>query len=55
MSKTCPKCGAKLDDKAFSCDKCGASLDLDRGPLPVTPPPFGTPLPSVGIPNKDKK
>lgn len=55
MSKTCPKCGNKLDDKALACDKCGLSLELDRGPAPVTPPPFGAPIPAPAIPKNKKK
>lgn len=55
MSKTCPQCGKKLDDKAFACDNCGARFEADMGPAPVTPPPVAGPLPFAAIPRKDSK
>lgn len=55
MAKICPKCGAKIDDKAFACDKCGSFLELDMDPVPSTPHPVGVPLPGISIPKEDKK
>ena len=56
MSKTCPKCGNKVDDNALACDKCGLAFVVDAGPAPVAPPPYTAPVPvpPAGLGKKQK-